>query len=358
MISSYMATEQPTYSFGWQGGEPTLMGPDFFRRVIEIQKAHARPGSTVSNGLQTNGTLITDNLAAHLAEYRFLVGVSIDGPANIHDQYRLAATGTGTHARVMQGIETLRRHNVEFNTLTLVTQANAHRGREVYEWLTGQGFLFHQYIPCVEFDRERGPAAFALDADAWGQFLCDLFDAWYQGDTRRVSIRLFDSLLHKIMDDRIVVCHLGCDCRQYFVVEHNGDIYPCDFFVNPELRLGNVCDTSWEQALESEVYRVFGTSKSEWNHACSNCRWQNLCAGDCMKHRPGFPHTPHSLSVLCAGWRKFFAHTQSRFEKLAASIREDRREEASLSSGILPAAGRNDPCPCGSGRKFKKCCGR
>lgn len=358
MVASYMATEQTVYSFGWQGGEPTLMGADFFRKVTAAQKRLGRPGASVSNGLQTNATLITDELAGHLAEFKFLVGVSIDGPADIHDRYRIHAGGTGTHAAVLKGIDTLRRHQVEFNTLTLVTQANARRGREVYEWLTGQGFLFHQYIPCVEFDRNGRPAEFALDGESWGQFLCDLFDAWYAGDTRRVSIRMFDSLLHKIVDDRQVVCYMGSDCRQYFVVEHNGDIYPCDFFVRPDLRLGNVFDTTWEEALGSDLYRRFGCSKAKWNERCRSCRWLNLCAGDCLKHRFGAPADPGTLSLLCKGWEMFFAHAAAHLDELAASIRAERREAALAQRAEYPPAGRNDLCPCGSGRKFKKCCGR
>lgn len=358
MIASYMSTDQPAYSFGWQGGEPTLMGTDFFRRVTDLQQKYGRRGSTVSNGLQTNATLVTDDLAAHLAGFRFLVGVSLDGPADIHDRYRVTAAGTGTHARVMQSIETLLRHQVEFNTLTLVTQANVARGREVYEWLVGRNFLHHQYIPCVELDRQGRSAHFAIDAETWGGFLCDLFDAWYPTDTRRVSIRLFDSLLHKMVDDSVVVCHLGRDCRQYFVVEYNGDIYPCDFFVTPELRLGNVFDTTWEQALESETYRRFGARKSEWNVRCDDCRWLHICAGDCMKHRFGAPTDPRLLSHLCAGWRKFFTHTYDRFEGLAAAIRAERRESTAILDNAQPRVGRNDLCPCGSGLKFKKCCGR
>jgi uncharacterized protein len=358
MISSYMSTEQPVYSFGWQGGEPTLMGASFFRLVTELQRRHGRPGVAVSNGLQTNGTLITDEMAAHLAEFKFLVGVSVDGPADLHDRFRMNAAGAGTHASVMRGIEILRRHSVDFNTLTLVTQANARRGAEVYDWLVAQGFLYHQYIPCVEFMDDGSLASFSLDGESWGRFLCDLFDAWYTHDTRRVSIRLFDSLLHKIVDDRNVVCHLGRDCRQYFVVEHDGGIYPCDFFVRSDLRLGGVADTTWEQALDSQLYRAFGLAKCGWNENCRSCKWLGLCSGDCLKHRPGAPEAPANLSVLCTGLKMFFEHAAPRLNALADAIRTDRRREEELLRPAQSQAGRNDLCPCGSGRKFKKCCGR
>jgi uncharacterized protein len=359
MISTFLATDQPVHGFGWQGGEPTLMGLDFFRKVTDWQKKYGRPGGAVSNGLQTNATLITDDMARLFAEYNFLLGVSLDGPAHIHDRYRVNAAGAGTHARVLHSIETLRRHRVEFNTLTLVTEANAGRAVEVYDWLVRQDCLYHQYIPCVEFDDRGRLLPFSVTGDAWGEFLCDLFDRWYAGDTRRVSIRYFDALLHILVDQRVVVCHLGRDCREYFVVEHNGDLYPCDFFVRDDLRIGNVFDTTWEQALDSDAYARFGCQKSCWNERCAQCRRLGLCAGDCLKHRLTPNGDARTLSVLCGGITRFLDHAFDRLQALADAVRADRR----MADSLLPATGdagaaRNDPCPCGSGRKFKKCCGR
>lgn len=365
MVRTYMATEQPCYSIGWQGGEPTLMGIDFFRKVTGLQQEHGRPGSSVANGLQTNTTLMDDEFAEHLGKYNFLCGCSLDGPPEIHNKYRSTAGGRSTHASVMRGIETLKRHNVEFNILVLVSRSNVRQAREVYRYLTGLDFLHHQYIPCVEFGADGRLEPFAITGEEWGNFLCELFDEWHREDTQRVSIRHFDSILVKLVDGQANVCCMGADCRQYLVVEYNGDIYPCDFFVEPDLKLGNVMDTSWQEALESETYRDFGVRKAAWNAACKTCQWLNVCSADCIKHRARGGRGPENLSWLCAGWKKFHAHTEERFGELAEMVRarraeEDRarRRELVRARGLDATVGRNDPCPCGSGKKYKKCCGK
>jgi uncharacterized protein len=325
LIAGYMATAQPQYVFGWQGGEPTLMGLDFFRRVTELQASCGRPGASVANGIQTNGTLITDDLAAHLAEYRFLAGVSLDGPAELHDRYRVAHDGRPTHARVMAGIDTLRRHGVEFNILVLVSAANVKHGRQVYRYLRDQGFLHHQYIPCQEFDARGEPLPFSITGRQWGDFLCAVFDEWIKRDTRQVSVRTFDSVLAHWVGEPHSLCQMETDCRQYFVVEWNGDVYPCDFFVQPEMKLGSILDQTWEALQDSPVYRAFGERKRNWNACCANCKHLAVCAGDCPKHRPRAGPAPSGLSALCAGWRQFHDHTTGAFRRLAAEVLAERR---------------------------------
>jgi len=364
MIGSYMDTPQPVYSFGWQGGEPTLMGVDFFRKIVDFQKEHGQSGKTVANGLQTNATLIDDEMADLLRRYRFLLGCSLDGPPEIHDLYRKTAGGRPTHQGVMAGIETLQRHGVEFNILILVSQANVHRARDVYRYLVDRGFHYHQYIPCVEFDADGEIQPYAISGEEWGEFLCELFDMWYPGDAYTVSIRHLDSLLLKIVDDQISVCHLGDNCCQYFVVEYNGDIYPCDFFVDPALRLGNVMESSWESLLASPIYEAFGAQKTKWNGACPTCDALDLCRGDCLKHRTYAGHASTNLSWLCEGNRRFLRHARGRLDQLAADVRLQRQTDAGLqhrdrirNDPRYAGVGRNDPCPCGSGKKFKKCCG-
>lgn len=364
MIASFMRTDQPQYSFGWQGGEPTLMGLDFFKRVIELQQKHGRAGAAVANGLQTNGILIDDAFARHLAQYNFLVGISVDGPADIHDRYRRFADGRGSHARVMQALDTLKRRHVEYNVLTLVNDINVKRPRDIYHYLCDQGILFHQYIECVEFDVSGRLQPFAVTGKQWGDFLCAIFDEWFKHDTRRVSIRLFDSILSMMVDGIANVCAMGTDCRQYFVVEHNGDVYPCDFFVRPELKLGNILTGSWSEFQDSEVYRKFGQRKRQWNAQCAECEFLRYCAGDCPKNRPSKGADPTQLSVLCPGWLQFYRHTIDRFRQLAKQIQRERQAEAVRPSTAPPAfaprrkkVGRNDPCPCGSGKKYKHCCG-
>jgi uncharacterized protein len=365
LIQSYMATPQPTYSFAWQGGEPTLMGLDFFRRVTELQKSYGKTGDVVSNGIQTNATLIDDAFAEHLGRYRFLAGVSLDGPSGIHDRFRQTRGGGPSHAAVLKGIDALKRHNVEFNILVLVSQANVNRARDVYRYLVDEGFFYHQYIPCVEFDDHGKLLPFAVSGPEWGNFLCEIFDQWYPQDVHSVSIRHFDSLLHKMIDSSVTVCTLGENCCQYFVVEHNGDIYPCDFFVQKDLKLGNVMQTTWNQAQSSPVYREFGAHKAAWNKTCETCEFLNLCCGDCLKHRIYGTHSARNLSRLCSGWNQFFKHSVDKFNELAQTIRLEQLNKINYSSAqrinavskVAPV-GRNQPCPCGSGKKFKKCCGR
>ncbi len=364
-IKSYLASEQPTYSFGWQGGEPTLMGLEFFQKVVRFQQEHGRPGVSVANGLQTNATLIDEEMARHFSTYSFLMGCSLDGPAEIHDKYRLNVRGKPSHDSVLKGIEILKRNRVEFNILVLVSQSNVRHAREIYRYLVDKGFYYQQYIPCVEFDEKGELLPFAIDGREWGDFLCELFDEWYAKDAFTVSIRHFDSILHKMVDGVNNVCTLGRNCCQYFVVEYNGDIYPCDFFVEKPLKLGNVMDTTWEETLDSKIYREFGARKSLWNKACEKCDCLDLCSGDCLKHRTYAGNPPHYLSSLCSGWKQFIRHTRQPFRALTGEIGKRRmEEERRLQRAGSPVqerpkpVGRNAPCPCGSGLKFKKCCGR
>ena len=364
MISTFMATDQPQHSIGWQGGEPTLMGVDFFKEVTRLQQRCGRPGASVSNGLQTNAVAITDEFAEHLAQFHFLVGVSIDGPQEIHDLSRKTIDGRGSHQLVMQSIERLKKHRVEFNVLTLVNAANVVRPREIYKYMCDSGFLFQQYIECGEFDGAGGVMPYAISGEQWGDFLCELYDAWREnGDERRVSVRLFDSLMVKLVEGGDNVCQMGTNCCQYLVVEHNGDIYPCDFFVEPELKLGNIMEDSWDELLSSERYLQFGEKKSEWNAQCRDCEFLNFCAGDCQKNRFRESRDPRQLSWLCVGRQRFLKHALPGLRELAVGVQQERqaaleaqkRERAR--DAVRNGIGRNDPCPCGSGRKFKKCCG-
>jgi len=361
MVRSYMSTPQPQYVFIWQGGEPTLMGVDFFRRAIELQKEHGRArNAVIANALQTNATMINEDMAKLFAEYRFLVGVSMDGPPEIHDTYRRAAGGGETHSAVLRGIELLEKHGVEFNILSLVSQSNVRRAAEVYRYLVDRRVNYHQYIPCVESGPDGRPAEFSVTGPEWGDFLCELFREWRQEGPGRVSVRLFDDILNRLVGSDNTVCHFGVDCRRYFVVEYCGDVYPCDFFVEKELLLGNVMTDAWDDMQRSEVYRDFGALKKQWAPECGDCRWQWLCAGDCIKNRqPGRNGEPRTLSRLCEGWKKFFDHSMPAFRELAEQAKESQRRQAVAMAGRAGGrVGRNDPCPCGSGKKFKKCCGR
>jgi uncharacterized protein len=291
------------------------------------------------------------------------VGVSVDGPEEIHDVHRLRESGRGTHGEVMRGIELLQKHNVEFNILTLVSSSNVEHPREVYRYLCDMGIRYHQYIPCVEFDDEGNRLPYGITGEQWGRFMNGIFDEWYGRDTERVSVRHFDSVLTMLVDGYANACILARNCQQYFVVEHNGDVYPCDFFVQKEKRLGNVMVDDWEAMKRHPVFRQFGRQKSQWNEECSRCPYLKLCAGDCQKNRFYGKEEPTQISYLCDGWKAFYGHTLPEFEKLASRIRRSRAAAQRQWVSPMPTLkgkepGRNDPCPCGSGRKYKHCHGR
>ncbi|MFX1389188.1 MAG: anaerobic sulfatase maturase [Promethearchaeota archaeon] len=356
LISSYMKTDQnKNYAFGWQGGEPMIMGLKFYQKAIELQKRYAPPGAIISNGLQTNGTLITNDFAQFFGEYKFLLGVSLDGPAYIHDYYRKTIGYKETHHLVMKGIEKLKQNNVEFNILILVNNQNVKKANEIYQYLKEHGFYYHQYIPCVEFDENNNPKPFSITGKEWGIFLCDLFDQWKKEDINRISIRLFDSILEYLIYGRYNVCCMGKDCRQYFVVEYDGCIYPCDFFVRKDLLLGNILEDSWDDLFESPTYQKFGRKKSIWHSECNSCSYLNLCHGDCQKFRIGNLDLSKNLSVLCKGWKIFYTHALAQLKIISDQVK-NKETLISLNQIKLKNVGRNSPCPCGSGKKYKNCC--
>jgi uncharacterized protein len=334
------------------------MGLDFYRRAVDLQRKYLTPGRIVANAFQTNGTLIDDEWARFFAANKFLVGISVDGPAEIHDLNRLhAVSGAGSHAGVMRGMDALKRADAQFNVLALVSSANQDKPLEVYRYLKSLGVKYQQYIECVEFDASGVLRSCSVDPVKWGRFLCAIFDEWFKSDTRTVSVRLFDTILAKILDGACSSCAVAEDCRSYFVVESDGGVYPCDFHVRPEYKLGDINAGDFPALLESPLYSSFGARKRAWNSKCAACGYLKLCAGCCPKNRPG--GDPSALSALCEGWRIFYAHTRERFEALAKSVREERKAalRMRLARSGASAPDRNAPCPCGSGRKYKKCCG-
>lgn len=363
MISSFLSTPQEIYSFGWQGGEPTLLGVSFFQRVVEYQEKHGRGGKRVANGLQTNGTLLTEDMARLFKDYQFLLGVSIDGPEEIHNTFRKNINGLGSHSSVLRGIELLQKQEVEFNALVLVSKSNVTEPEKVYNYLKGLGIYHHQYIPCVEWEPDDTLAPFSITGAEWGSFLTRIFDLWWNGDTRDVSVRHFDAIVRQLALHERSMCTQWGNCTQYFVVEHNGDVYPCDFFVDKNKRLGNITENSWASLQDSKKYHNFGKRKAEWNDECYRCPYLLYCSGDCLKHRirPGGDHG--MLSHLCSGWRQFYGHTLERFEQISLEIlNEQRMYQSGGRTQLLEhlpkeRVGWNSPCPCGSGRKYKDCHG-
>ncbi|MBS3756796.1 MAG: anaerobic sulfatase maturase [Desulfobacterales bacterium] len=339
-------------SFCWQGGEPTLLGVDFFRAAVALQQRYARPGQQVENSFQTNGILLDEDWLRFFAQNRFLVGVSLDGPAEIHDACRRDKSGRGTFDRVMGAIDGMQTHGVDFNILTLVHDQNVTAADRLYDFLRGQGFTHMQFTPCFE---APDPAAGPVDGPALGDFYCQLFDRWYADGFARVSVRLFADILMYLVDGAAPSCCWQTECRSYLVVEHNGDCYPCDFYVYPEWRLGNLVQDGLAAIADSDLRRAFSARKAQMPPACRQCAWFGFCRGDCTRFRQDAAGQPAGTSRFCKAWSRLLEHIQP--------VHREMRERAvnlrqAVLSGRFAATGRNQPCPCGSGKKFKKCCGR
>ncbi len=357
LIRQGMRLNREQASFGWQGGEPTLAGLDFFKRVVELQKKYGARGQVVSNGLQTNGILLDDEWACFLKEYKFLVGVSLDGPAIYHDHYRTYASGAPTHEKVMEALHLLRHHQVEFNVLAVVNRLTADHGLEIYDYFLSQGFSFLQFIPVVELDPTTGkPTDFSVTPEQFGDFLCGVFDRWYNGGNPEASVRDFDATLGVYLGQEAPLCAFQKECGSYLVVEHNGDIYPCDFFVRESLYLGNLLHTPLEQAFESQALKRFAAKKSLPRPECQACTWLPLCNQGCPRFLGVDGSRRH---YLCRAYQRFFAHSQAGFMDLRNRLLRQRGldPDKALNPPTRPV-GRNDPCPCGSGKKYKHCCGR
>jgi len=319
-VKQVMRQGESNLSFGWQGGEPTLMGRGFFERALQYQMRFGRPGQVVGNGLQTNGILIDESWATTLREANVLVGLSLDGPQHVHDHYRHSKGQQPTWERVVKARDLLLNAGVQVNALTVVTAYSVQFAREIYDFHKKNGLEHMQFIPCIEPDA-MNPAAvapYSVPAEAYGKFLCELFDLWlndFRYGLPKTSIRWFDSVFYSYVDMQPSECTLTETCGDYVVVEHNGDIFSCDFYVEPSWRLGNVMQNSLSEMLNSLRQHEFGALKAELPHDCQVCQWQKHCRGGCPKERqlPGYS----SLSYLCKAYKTFFAHADSRMRKLA-----------------------------------------
>lgn len=323
VIRAYMQTDQAVYSMIWHGGEPTLLPVGFYEKAIGLQKQFARRGSRISNSIQTNGVNISESLTALMARYRFLCGVSLDGPPIIHDRYRRTKKDGATHHQVLETIRKLARAGIPVNILVLVSQANVHAPQYLYDYLTGCGFNYMQFIPCVELDAGGNRLDYAISSRQWGDFLLSIFNRWFGRDIGQISIRLFESILAKLVHGSAIDCTNSDACNRYLVVEHNGDVYPCDFYVRPEYRLGNILEQSFAPIFKDRRYQAFSSAKRIWSTNCKRCAFLDLCMGDCLKYRAGKKASgDRPISLLCSGWKHFFEASIDRFRYLAASIQK------------------------------------
>lgn len=345
-VRQYISQQDvPEIQFAWQGGEPTLLGVDFFRKVVSAQQRHAG-GKVIHNAIQTNGTLLDDAWGEFLAQNRFLVGLSLDGPRPLHDAYRVDKRQRPTFDLVMRGLKVLRKHAVEFNTLTVVNRRNAEHPHEVYTFLkeTGSGFL--QFIPLVErkasgLEKKSGltlasppghgsaqeeVTSWSVHPEAYGTFLVDIFDEWIRRDVGRVFVQMFDVALGNWMGLGSSLCVFRETCGQALALEHNGDVFSCDHYVYPRYRLGNLLNTSLGDMVASEQQRTFGTDKRDTlPRYCRECPVRFACHGECPKHR--FVKTPDGepgLNYLCPAYRRFFTHADPYLRRMADLLRSGR----------------------------------
>ena len=310
-IRSYAeACEGPELQFLWHGGEPLLMGLDFYRKALELERRYAG-GRPVVNSLQTNGTLITDEWAAFFRENDFLVGLSIDGPRDLHDRYRRDRGDGPSFDRVLAGWNRLHDAGVEVNTLTTVNHASEGRGAEVYAFLKDIGSHFMQFLPVMEF----GPAAaMSVSGEAFGRFMADVFDVWVRQDVGQYYVQLFDAALAAWCGLPPGLCTLGRRCEGTVVIEHNGDIYPCDHVV-PGHRIGNLQETPLRELVTREVFERFAARKmASLPRLCLSCQWLPACNGECPQHRLG------GINGLCAGYRLFFEHAAPSLDRMRALL--------------------------------------
>jgi len=337
--------------FTWQGGEPTLMGLDFFRRVVELQKKYRKPGQRVENDLQTNGILLDDEWCAFLAKNNFLIGLSIDGPAELHDRYRYSKGNKPTFERVMAAVKLLHAHKVVFSALCVVNRSNARRPIDVYRFLRDHVRpRIIQFIPGLEptdfhsvapghWDWDKLPVAgspaampgypdsvvtdWSVAPEDWGYFLTRVWDEWFKRDFGRVFVDQFENVLSQMFGHGPQKCVTGRICGKALAIEFNGDLYSCDHFVYPEYKLGNIRETHEGDLAFSEQQKKFAFAKSETlPQYCRSCAYLDLCWGECPKNR--FVKTPDGekgLNYLCSGLKKFYAKATAARSELAQRLK-------------------------------------
>jgi len=366
----------PQVNFTWQGGEPMLMGIEFFERAVQLQKRYQRPGLTITNALQTNGIMLNDEWCRFFKEHNFLIGISIDGPGHLHDTYRVDQRNRPTFERVMHGVELLKNHEVEFNPLTCVHAANCNYALEVYHFLRDEvQSRFMQFIPVVLRDNEAGfckddaVTEHSVGAMQYGNFLTAIFDEWVRRDVGKVFVQTFDATLAAWVGEPPGLCVFNETCGAALVLEHNGDLYSCDHFVDPDHLLGNIIETDLAELVGAKQQIKFALAKRDALPGyCRECQVRFACNGGCPRNR--FMHTPDGepgLNYLCEGYKAFFKHVAPQMEFMAKELAAGRppanvmvavaRQDAEFQRKLAKAR-RNDPCPCGSGRKFKHCHGR
>lgn len=319
------ASTDAVISFAWHGGEPTVLGLGYFRAIAELQRRLCPASRRVANGLQTNGTLLDEDWADFLATEGWTVGLSLDGPAEVHDCHRVNRAAGGTHARVLAAYGLLQQRRVHTEILCVVSAANCRLPREVYGFFREIGAPYITFLPLVErrADPVDGVTDDSVPPAAWGEFLCEVFDLWKADDVGRVEVQIFEETLRTGLDQEHSLCVLRPTCGDVPVVEHDGSFYSCDHFVDADHRQGNILETGLAELLESPAQRRFGQAKREsLPRYCRACEVRAMCNGGCPRNR--FCLTPEGepgLNYLCAGYRRFFTHARPLVDRVASLSR-------------------------------------
>lgn len=326
LVDQYLFYSYPRSSFIFQGGEPTLAGLPFFESLIEFQKRYGRSGQQVSNALQTNGVLIEESWCPLFKEYDWFLGLSLDGPEAAHDLYRYNKEGRGTWKRVMEAVTLLQKNSVPFNILCVLSQANVGNARQLYQFFKGIGVDNLQFIPLAEFDSDGTPLEFSLTAEQYGRFLVDLFDAWWP-DRRQMHIRFFDNIAESLSGLKPSSCTMLETCDSYVVVEYNGDVFPCDFFVESPWKLGNIHTESWAEIARRPRRFQFASKKTLDHPECRVCEYQSICHGGCPKFRVGPQRRFEDLDYFCRAYKMIYARATGPLRReLATVLRGDQAQ--------------------------------
>ncbi len=353
IVQHIRASPGPVISFSWHGGEPTLAGLEYFRGIVALQRRHRPPGKRLFNGIQTNGTLLDDEWCRFLAAEKFSVGLSLDGPPELHDCCRVARGGGPTHSEAARAFENLKVHGVPCDILCAVHNRNVGHPREVYRYFKEAGATYLSFLPIVNRPEgnSSGSPVHNVPADAYGEFLCAIFGEWARHDIGRVAVQIFEEAARPSQGQDHSLCIFRKTCGDIPVVERNGDFYSCDHFVDKKHRLGNIREKPLVEMLESPEQKSFGSAKRDsLPRFCRECEVLDMCNGGCPKDR--FLITPDGepeLNYLCPGYKRFFTSARPFFDKVAELARARSPARAAM-------PGRNDLCPCGSGLKYKKCC--
>lgn len=356
----YLQAMPQQCDFGWQGGEPLLAGKEFYKQAIALQAQHCQPGQKVGNNFQTNGTLLDDEWCEFFAANKFLIGLSLDGPPQWHDAFRRDHSGSGSSHLAWRGLELLQKHHVEFNVLITLNSITAPHAADIYRYFVNRGIRYLQFIPILERDAQGNPTDFSCTPLQFGRYMLDVFNVWSSRDMGKVSERWLDNVIHTLIYGSSAMCCYAPTCANAFVLEHNGDLYACDHFVFSQWRIGNIMQRPLVELLYDPRLEEFGRLKTSAPLECQTCRYVSLCNGGCPKHHVPIGTDSARLNYFCDGYKAFFE----------AALPELQRVAKFFANGQMPppakptpadtgnSAGRNAPCPCGSGRKMKHCCGK